>query len=193
MYTKTLGYCVFVSEPIPMNVIGPLPNGERHMFSPLASTLIYGKNDAVLVDPPLTTNQAKAVGDWVEVSDKNLTHIFATHGHGDYWFTACWPSGSGRRWPLRVRSSRCISICPSAGTSGTGSGPAKSRPLRSSQLPCPTTSLHSRGTICASRGRSQRHRRKQRALRARSGPRRGGRCDLQRRPPVSRRIGERRP
>jgi hypothetical protein len=59
---KTLGYEVFVSEPIPMNVGALLPNGERHMFSPLASTLIYGNRDAVLVDPPLTIDQAKAVG-----------------------------------------------------------------------------------------------------------------------------------
>jgi glyoxylase-like metal-dependent hydrolase (beta-lactamase superfamily II) len=58
------------------------------MFSPLSSTLIYGKNDAVLVDPPLTINQAKAVGDWVKASGKKLTHIFVTHGHGDHWFTA---------------------------------------------------------------------------------------------------------
>lgn len=83
-----LRYDVFVSEPIPQNVTGLLPNGEPHMFSPLATTLIYGKKDAVLVDPPLTTGQAKAVGDWVETSGKKLTHIFVTHGHGDHWFTA---------------------------------------------------------------------------------------------------------
>jgi len=29
-----------------------------------------------------------AVADWVEASGKRLTHIFATHGHGDHWFTA---------------------------------------------------------------------------------------------------------
>jgi glyoxylase-like metal-dependent hydrolase (beta-lactamase superfamily II) len=84
----TLGYDVFVSDPIPQNVTGLLPNGERHMFSPLASTLIYGGNDAVLVDAPLTNDQAKAVGAWVEASGKTLTRIFATHGHGDHWFTA---------------------------------------------------------------------------------------------------------
>lgn len=89
MFTDdTLGYDVSVAEPIPQNVTGQLPNGERHMFSPLSSTLIYGKNDAVLTDPPLTTDQAKAVGDWVEASGKHLSHIFATHGHGDHWFTA---------------------------------------------------------------------------------------------------------
>jgi hypothetical protein len=51
----TLSYDVFVSEP--MNVTGLLPNGERHIFSPLSTTLIYGKNDAVLVDPPLAIDQ----------------------------------------------------------------------------------------------------------------------------------------
>lgn len=38
--------------------------------------------------PPLTIDQANAVGDWVERSGKKLTHIFVTHGHGDHWFTA---------------------------------------------------------------------------------------------------------
>ena len=50
----TLSYDVFVSGPIPLNVSGLLPNGEPHIFSPLSSTLIYGKSDAVLADPPLT-------------------------------------------------------------------------------------------------------------------------------------------
>jgi hypothetical protein len=78
----TLGYDVSVAEPIAQNVGGLLPNGERNMFSPLSTTLIYGEYDAVLVDPPLTLDQARAVGDWVEVSDKEVTHIFATHGPG---------------------------------------------------------------------------------------------------------------
>lgn len=84
----TLGYDVFISEPIPLAVDAPLPNGERRMFSPLSTTLIYGSNDAVLVDPPLTTDQAASVGDWIKASGKNVTHIVATHGHGDHWFTA---------------------------------------------------------------------------------------------------------
>ena len=54
----TLGYDVFISEPIPLAVDAPLPNGERRMFSPLSTTLIYGTNDAILVDPPLTADQA---------------------------------------------------------------------------------------------------------------------------------------
>lgn len=85
---QALGYEVFVSDPIGLNVDGPLPNGEPRMFAPLSSTLIFGARDAVLTDPPLTIDQGKAVGDWIEASGKKLTHIFATHGHGDHWFTA---------------------------------------------------------------------------------------------------------
>jgi hypothetical protein len=58
----TLSYDIFVSGPIPLNVTGLLPIGERYIFPPLSTTLIYGKNDAVLVDPPLTIDQAKRVG-----------------------------------------------------------------------------------------------------------------------------------
>jgi glyoxylase-like metal-dependent hydrolase (beta-lactamase superfamily II) len=83
-----LGYDVFVSEPIPQNVTELVPNGDRPMWSPLSTTLIHGHNDAVLVDPPFTREQAHAVAGWVRASEKKLTHIFATHGHGDHWFTA---------------------------------------------------------------------------------------------------------
>jgi glyoxylase-like metal-dependent hydrolase (beta-lactamase superfamily II) len=82
----SLRYEVFVADPLPL--AGSLPTGEPRRYQPIAVTLIKGERDAVLVDPPLTTEQAKAVGDWVEASGKRLTHIFATHGHGDHWFTA---------------------------------------------------------------------------------------------------------
>ncbi|MFI9762529.1 MBL fold metallo-hydrolase [Streptomyces sp. NPDC051963] len=89
MSTETaLGYDVFVADPMPMNSSGPLPDGEPRRYQPIAVTLIQGRSDAVLVDPPLTTAQANAVGDWVEATGKRLTHILATHGHGDHWFTA---------------------------------------------------------------------------------------------------------
>lgn len=86
--TSALGYDVFVSEPIPQHITELVPNGGRFMWSPLSATLIRGTNDAVLVDPPFTTEQGHAVGDWVQASNKTLTHIFVTHGHGDHWFTA---------------------------------------------------------------------------------------------------------
>jgi glyoxylase-like metal-dependent hydrolase (beta-lactamase superfamily II) len=84
--TEQLAYDVFINDPPPQD--GLLPNGERKQFSPQASTLIYGAEDAVLVDPPMTADQARALGDWVAGKARNLTDIFITHGHGDHWFTA---------------------------------------------------------------------------------------------------------
>ena len=84
----SISYDVFVADPIGQAVTELVPNGDRRMFSPLSVTLIKGERDAVLVDPPLTREQAADVAAWVKASGKNLTHIFATHGHGDHWFTA---------------------------------------------------------------------------------------------------------
>ena len=36
--------------------------------------------------PLLTIEQADALVDWVAASDKNLTTIYVTHGHGDHFF-----------------------------------------------------------------------------------------------------------
>lgn len=83
-----LGYEIFVAESIPQNATRLLPNGDRPVWSPLSTTMIQGQSDAVLVDPPFTREQAHAVSDWVRASNKNITHIFVTHGHGDHWFTA---------------------------------------------------------------------------------------------------------
>jgi glyoxylase-like metal-dependent hydrolase (beta-lactamase superfamily II) len=47
-----------------------------------------GRGDAVLVDTPITVEQARALVDWVAASGKNLTTIYATHGHGDHFFGA---------------------------------------------------------------------------------------------------------
>ena len=86
--TGSLSYDVFVNEPPPPQDIGLLPNGEPKLFSPEASTLLYGSEDAVLTDPGLTTDHARALGDWVAEKDRNVTDIFITHGHGDHWFAA---------------------------------------------------------------------------------------------------------
>jgi len=83
-----LGYRVFIAEPILQNTSERVPNGDQRMFSPLSSTLIYGDADAVLIDPPLTNDQADAVAEWVAATGRNLTYIVATHGHGDHWFSA---------------------------------------------------------------------------------------------------------
>ena len=81
-----LTYEVFVNEPPPQD--GVLPNGEPKLFSPMASTLIYGGRDAVLTDPGMTEDQAHVLGDWVASKSRNVTDIFITHGHGDHWFAA---------------------------------------------------------------------------------------------------------
>ena len=81
-----LTYDVFVNDPPPQD--GVLPNGEPKRFSPMASTLIYGREDAVLTDPGMTEDQARVLGDWVAAKGRNVTDIFITHGHGDHWFAA---------------------------------------------------------------------------------------------------------
>lgn len=84
--SETLNWDVFVTPGIPM-VTSDLPPGtKQQMWQPIASTLIYGKRDAVLVDAPITTEQAYALVDWVAASGKNLTTIYVTHGHGDHFF-----------------------------------------------------------------------------------------------------------
>jgi glyoxylase-like metal-dependent hydrolase (beta-lactamase superfamily II) len=85
--TASLMHDVFVNDP-PPHENGFLPNGEPKGGSPVASTLIYGSEAAVLTDPAFTADQAQALGDWVAVKGRNLTDIFITHGHGDHWFAA---------------------------------------------------------------------------------------------------------
>src|SRR5437660_6712736 len=62
------------------------PGKEQWTWVPTSATLIYGKRDAVLVDALLTVEQAHALVDWVTASEKNLTTIYVTHGHGDHFF-----------------------------------------------------------------------------------------------------------
>lgn len=81
-----LAYEVYVSAGTPRAGDERLPNGDRLVSSPLASTLIFGEQDALLVDPPFTNEQIQRVGDWVERSGKRLAYIYSTHGHGDHWF-----------------------------------------------------------------------------------------------------------
>jgi glyoxylase-like metal-dependent hydrolase (beta-lactamase superfamily II) len=81
-----LNWDVFVTPGIPI-VSRDLPPGVRGAnFQAMASTLIYGMRDAVLVDAFMTAKQANALADWVAAKGKNLTTIYITHGHGDHWF-----------------------------------------------------------------------------------------------------------
>jgi glyoxylase-like metal-dependent hydrolase (beta-lactamase superfamily II) len=81
-----LNWDVFVTAGIPI-VTRDLPPGVREAhFQAMASILIYGMRDAVLVDAFMTVKQANALADWVAAKGKNLTTIYITHGHGDHWF-----------------------------------------------------------------------------------------------------------
>jgi glyoxylase-like metal-dependent hydrolase (beta-lactamase superfamily II) len=81
-----LHWDVFVTPGIPI-VTRDMPPGVRETyFQAMASTLIYGVRDAVLVDAFMTVKQANALADWVAARGKNLTTIYITHGHGDHWF-----------------------------------------------------------------------------------------------------------
>ena len=81
-----LRYEVLVNDGLRRQRDQRLPDGSPIISSPVASTLIYGDRDAVLVDPPFTRDQVSRVGDWIEQSGKHLKAVYATHGHGDHWF-----------------------------------------------------------------------------------------------------------
>jgi glyoxylase-like metal-dependent hydrolase (beta-lactamase superfamily II) len=62
--------------------------GERpRPFGPptITSTLIYGENDAVLVDTLGTVAEAEALASWIALHHRNLTAIYITHGHFDHF------------------------------------------------------------------------------------------------------------
>jgi glyoxylase-like metal-dependent hydrolase (beta-lactamase superfamily II) len=82
-----LKYSVYVAPPKLVSDDSP-PGEDRRMWSPTASTLIYGVRDAVLVDALLTMDEARILADWVAATGKNLTAIFVTHAHGDHFFGA---------------------------------------------------------------------------------------------------------
>jgi glyoxylase-like metal-dependent hydrolase (beta-lactamase superfamily II) len=79
----------------------PLGVTERR-WSPISSTLISGRQDAVLVDTFITVEQNRQLAEWVEKSGKNLISIYATHRHGDHFFGV-----STIRQRSRARSVRC--------------------------------------------------------------------------------------
>src|SRR3989454_5810249 len=77
---------VFLASRIPAITSDLPPREKQRPWPPISSTLIFGERDAVLVDTPITVEQALALANWVVASGKNLTTIYATHGHGDHFF-----------------------------------------------------------------------------------------------------------
>src|ERR1700752_1288746 len=77
---------VFVSPQVAVTTRDLPPGATERKWSPISSTLISGERDAVLVDTFITMEQNRALAEWVVASGKNLTTIYATHGHGDHFF-----------------------------------------------------------------------------------------------------------
>ena len=77
---------VFVSAQIPVLTNNLAPGATDMKWSPISSTLISGERDAVLVDTAITVDQNQKLVHWITESGKNLTAIYATHGHGDHFF-----------------------------------------------------------------------------------------------------------
>jgi glyoxylase-like metal-dependent hydrolase (beta-lactamase superfamily II) len=50
------------------------------------TTLIYGEQDALLVDTFLSDAQTEELADWIFATSKRLTMIYITHAHPDHFF-----------------------------------------------------------------------------------------------------------
>jgi glyoxylase-like metal-dependent hydrolase (beta-lactamase superfamily II) len=83
---NTLGVNVFTAPGKAMVGERPRPFGEALGFDPMASTLIFGERDAVLVDALTTVAEAEALADWVALHHRNLQIIYITHGHADHFY-----------------------------------------------------------------------------------------------------------
>jgi glyoxylase-like metal-dependent hydrolase (beta-lactamase superfamily II) len=84
--SKPLQWDVFVSAGPPVVNADFGPGVTEPRWSPTSSTLISGERDAVLVDTFITMDQNRELAEWVTASGKNVTTIYATHGHGDHFF-----------------------------------------------------------------------------------------------------------
>ena len=72
---EPLKWEVFVTPGIPIAQAQRPEGVQETYFQAMASTLIYGKTDAILVDAFMTVKQATALADWVASKHKNLTTI----------------------------------------------------------------------------------------------------------------------
>jgi glyoxylase-like metal-dependent hydrolase (beta-lactamase superfamily II) len=86
--TSHLTWETFIAPSIPVVAPDVAPGESGRPWPPISSTLISGVRDAVLVDSFITLQQAQAQADWIASTTKNLTTIYATHGHGDHFFGA---------------------------------------------------------------------------------------------------------
>ncbi|UNI17154.1 hypothetical protein JDV02_003530 [Purpureocillium takamizusanense] len=80
-----LNFEVFYSKRPSVTRSGP-PGHDELKWVPTTSTMIFGAQDAVLVDTQLTEDAGKELLDWAVAMGKNVTHIYITHAHGDHFF-----------------------------------------------------------------------------------------------------------
>ncbi|MFG1809739.1 MBL fold metallo-hydrolase [Streptomyces sp. NPDC049040] len=69
-------------------LVRDLPEGDNEdlRWVTNSATMILGERDAVLVDTFTTIDQNEILVDWIKEHERNLTHIFVTHGHGDHMY-----------------------------------------------------------------------------------------------------------
>ena len=85
MVTPALKFNVFTAPEKPVAGERPRPFGPPLAWDAITSTLIFGEQDAVLIDALTTVAEAEALGSWVALHRRNLTTIYITHGHVDHF------------------------------------------------------------------------------------------------------------
>ena len=76
---------VYIAPMRPMKGAPPQGPGDEPMWSPMSATLIYGQEEAVLVDTLVTFDQVDGLADWINGFGKRLVGVYITHGHSDHW------------------------------------------------------------------------------------------------------------
>jgi glyoxylase-like metal-dependent hydrolase (beta-lactamase superfamily II) len=84
--SSTLSVNIFTAPGKAMVGERPRPFGEPLAFDPTTSTLIFGDNDAVLVDAMATVAEADALAAWIALHNRNLETIYITHAHFDHFY-----------------------------------------------------------------------------------------------------------
>jgi hypothetical protein len=83
--SAALNINVFTVPEKPMVAERVRPFGPPPAFDASTSTLIFGENDAVLIDTLMTVAEAEALANWVALHRRKLTTIYITHGHFDHF------------------------------------------------------------------------------------------------------------
>jgi glyoxylase-like metal-dependent hydrolase (beta-lactamase superfamily II) len=83
--SPAVNFNVFTAPEKPMVAERVRPFGPQPAFDPSTSTLIFGENDAVLVDTLMTVAEVEALANWVALHHRKLTTIYITHGHFDHF------------------------------------------------------------------------------------------------------------